>query len=197
MPKIVDHELRRAEIAEAAARVIVERGIDDVTMVAVSEAAGMTTGAVTHYFADKDEVILAALRWADTAMQARAQRAFEELDDFVSIALEVLPHDRASRTEWLVWGVCSDRATRVPALMREQRARNQQWLAVAAAMVAHAQEAGLADASLDTELEAKLLNVVFNGLGFLCAYDPESWPDAERRRVLEAYFQQPATKEST
>lgn len=189
MPKIVDHEQRRQEIAAAAARVIAERGVDEVTMIAIGEAAGMTTGAVTHYFADKDEVILAALRWADSAMRARAQRAFETHDDVVSIVLEVLPTDRASRIEWIVWGVFSERAARSRALMNEQRARNQWWLELTAAEITRQQREGHVDPGLDAELEAKLSIVMINGLGFLAAYDPESWPEAEQRRVLEHYFQ--------
>ena len=58
MPKIVDVEQRRAELADAAARLIARSGIEAATMREVAAEAGLTTGALTHYFADKHELLL-------------------------------------------------------------------------------------------------------------------------------------------
>ena len=189
MPKLVDHEHRRTEIAAAAARLIAERGIDAVTMVAIGEAAGVTTGAVTHYFSSKDEIILAALRWADDAMQTRTERASQKSGDVLSVILEALPTDKASRIEWLVWGVFCDRATRSKALMAEQRSRNEEWLAFAEGILRRMKEDGELDPSLDLALEAKLAVAFIDGLGLHAASDPKSWPDLEQRRVVAHYLE--------
>ena len=74
MPKIVDRVERRAAIAAAAADAIADEGIEAVTMKGIAARAGVTTGAVTHYFDDKQEVILAALLFVDAAMRAAARR---------------------------------------------------------------------------------------------------------------------------
>ena len=58
MPKVVDIEQRRAELTEAAARLIARSGIESATMREVAAEAGWTTGALTHYFADKRELLL-------------------------------------------------------------------------------------------------------------------------------------------
>ncbi|MGH3177968.1 MAG: TetR/AcrR family transcriptional regulator, partial [Streptosporangiaceae bacterium] len=50
MPKVVDHAARRAELVDAAWRVIAEEGLEAATMRRIAEAAGCTTGRVTHYF---------------------------------------------------------------------------------------------------------------------------------------------------
>ena len=48
MPKIVDHDARRAAIAEALWRVAERDGVEGVTMRAVAREAGWSTGVVTH-----------------------------------------------------------------------------------------------------------------------------------------------------
>lgn len=76
MPKRVDHEQRRGEIAEAAWRLIAEHGPDGVTLRDVSAALGVAHGAPGHYFAGRAEIVEYAFRWALDGLDARvAQRA--------------------------------------------------------------------------------------------------------------------------
>ena len=62
MPKIVDHDARRDEIAHVACRVVASHGFEQATVVRIAREAGYTTGMVAHYFDSKQEIILAALR---------------------------------------------------------------------------------------------------------------------------------------
>lgn len=188
MPKLVDHDQRRSEIAEAAAQIIADEGIDACTMLAISAAAGVTTGAVTHYFRDKNEIILAALRWADESMQARTLRALEESQDIISIVLSALPTDRESRTHWLVWGVFSDSATRIPRLMSELRQRNAEWIAFARFIIEKLSAQGKLADFVDADLEAKIFVALIDGLGCHAAVDPKTWPEEELRRIIEYYI---------
>ena len=57
MPKIVDHDERREEVAEAAWRVIGRVGLDGATLREISREAGFTTGVLQHYFRDRDELL--------------------------------------------------------------------------------------------------------------------------------------------
>lgn len=50
MPKIVDHDQRRRELAEAAWKVITEVGIDGATTREIARASGYSTGVLAHYF---------------------------------------------------------------------------------------------------------------------------------------------------
>lgn len=61
VPKIVDRESARREIAGALLTVLAERGIDAVSVRTVATAAGRSPGAVQKYFATKDEMLAAAL----------------------------------------------------------------------------------------------------------------------------------------
>jgi len=62
MPKIVDHERRRDEIALIACRVVAQHGFEQATIVRIARAAGCTTGMIAHYFDTKQDIIVAALR---------------------------------------------------------------------------------------------------------------------------------------
>jgi AcrR family transcriptional regulator len=64
MPKIVNHEKRRTTIAQAAVVVITEQGLESTKLLDIAGLAGMTTGAITHFFTDKDAVLMAALEMA-------------------------------------------------------------------------------------------------------------------------------------
>ena len=61
MPRVVDVEERRQELTDAAARLIARAGIGAATMREVAAEAGLTTGALTHYFADKRELLQCTL----------------------------------------------------------------------------------------------------------------------------------------
>ncbi|MGX6600731.1 TetR/AcrR family transcriptional regulator [Micromonosporaceae bacterium Da 78-11] len=57
MPKFVDHELRRKELAEAVWRVIVRDGVADVSIRSVAAESGWSSGALRHYFATRAELL--------------------------------------------------------------------------------------------------------------------------------------------
>jgi AcrR family transcriptional regulator len=88
MPKIVDHDARRDEIALVACRVVAQFGFDQATIVRIAREAGYTTGMVAHYFDTKQDIIIAALRLI--------LRRIEELT-------EALPVDETRYIECAVW----------------------------------------------------------------------------------------------
>ena len=50
MPKVVDHDQRRAEIIGALWEVIGERGTEGASLMTVARAAGVSVGRIQHYF---------------------------------------------------------------------------------------------------------------------------------------------------
>src|SRR5688572_2770913 len=77
MPKIVDHDERRREVLSAARRVIVRDGIDAATTRAIAKEAGYSNGVLAHYFTDKDEILLSALRQSHQRIRDRLTRKVE------------------------------------------------------------------------------------------------------------------------
>ena len=62
VPKIVDHEQRRAEILEQSLSLFASEGYGRVTMRALATHLGVSTGVVYHYFAGKEALFSAMLR---------------------------------------------------------------------------------------------------------------------------------------
>lgn len=60
MPKQVDHEARRRQIAEAVWAITAMRGLDAVSLREVAAQAGVSMGMVQHYFGTKDAMLLFA-----------------------------------------------------------------------------------------------------------------------------------------
>jgi len=104
MPKLVDHQQRRDEIALVACRVVAEYGFEQATMVRIAREAGYTTGMVAHYFDTKQDIVIAALHLSLKRTEARltrpAQRARPEL---LQVLTEALPIDAARFTEGAFW----------------------------------------------------------------------------------------------
>ena len=71
MPKVVDHDQRRRELLEATAAVIAAEGIEAATVRRIAREVGCTTGLVTHYFAEKDELVIGVLHQVHSASAER------------------------------------------------------------------------------------------------------------------------------
>jgi TetR/AcrR family transcriptional regulator, transcriptional repressor of bet genes len=104
MPKIVDHEQRREEIALVACRVVAEYGFDQATIVRIAREAGYTTGMVAHYFDTKQEIIIAALRLILRRIEERLTAAAGAGDpELLALLTEALPVDATRFTECAFW----------------------------------------------------------------------------------------------
>jgi AcrR family transcriptional regulator len=104
MPKIVDHEQRRDEIALVACRVVAEHGFDQATIVRIAREAGYTTGMVAHYYDTKQEIVIAALRLILRRSEERLTRpAGESQPDLLTVLTESLPVDEERFIECAFW----------------------------------------------------------------------------------------------
>ena len=102
MPKIVDHEQRRDEIALIACRVVARYGFEQATIVPIARAAGCTTGMIAHYFETKQDIILAALRLILRRIEERLSQA-EGASGLLTLLSEALPIDETRYIECAVW----------------------------------------------------------------------------------------------
>ncbi|MET9245097.1 TetR/AcrR family transcriptional regulator [Nonomuraea sp. NPDC003709] len=145
MPKIVDHDERRREVLSAARRVIVRDGIDAATTRAIAKEAGYSNGVLAHYFADKDEILLSALRQSHQRIRDRLTRKVEGATGLAALRellLDNLPLDgertQESRLEVSFWSrsLASERLAEV------QRREADELRAAVRDLLAQARAAG-------------------------------------------------------
>ena len=104
MPKIVDHDERRDQIALVACRVVAENGFDQATIVRIAREAGYTTGMVAHYFDTKQDIIIAALRLILRRIEERLTKPSGDAPaDLLTVLSEALPIDEQRFIECAFW----------------------------------------------------------------------------------------------
>jgi len=99
-------ERRVAEVLEAAAQVIAERGYDGATMTEIAERAGASIGALYQYFPNKEAVAQALRHQCAEEMRARWAPLAEEgarldVEQLVARILGVLTDFMENRPEFL------------------------------------------------------------------------------------------------
>jgi AcrR family transcriptional regulator len=102
MPKEVDHDERREELLEAVWQVIARDGMEGATIRAIAKETGWSTGVLAHYFGDKDDIIVSALRLAYERIAARWDAKLEGLTGvraLQELVLDNLPLDEERKLE--------------------------------------------------------------------------------------------------
>ncbi|MEV2277437.1 TetR/AcrR family transcriptional regulator [Nocardiopsis sp. NPDC049922] len=78
MPKRVDHQQRRVQIAEAVCALVSARGLEAASLRDVAAQAGVSMGRVQHYFRTKGEMLAFTLEYAGERDMARVRASLEE-----------------------------------------------------------------------------------------------------------------------
>ena len=186
MPKRVDHDRRRDEIALAACRVVAGGGFSRATVANIAAAAGYTTGMVAHYFSSKQEIVLAALRLILRRMQERLRRPREAGSGaLLAVLAEALPLDEQRRAEcgfWTCfWGQLPGdrRLTQLNAWVhREYRKLFERCLRD------HWPEFQACPPAVRSQLLRSLITFI-NGLTTSAVASPGDWPPRDQVRQLE------------
>lgn len=106
MPKIVDHEARRRELAEALWRVVVRGGAGSVSVRTVAAEAGWSSGALRHYFPEQADLIASAMALVTERVTARIQALEPEgtlFEKVLALVEQLVPLDEERRIEAEVW----------------------------------------------------------------------------------------------
>lgn len=188
MPRTVDTEERRAELGAAAARVIARAGISGATMREVAAEAGWTTGALTHYFSDKGELLRFTLEASLARRRAQRPRphGLNPHDALRASLMNALPTDEDSRLHWTVTVAFCAQASGDPRLAELQRDAYRDFLLGITSLVERADRAHGAEATA----EASRLIALVDGIAVQALFDPESWPASRQISLLDAELAQ-------
>ncbi len=175
MPKEVDHDARRRELADAASRVIARNGLSATTLAQVAEESGWSIGSIRYYFPNKDELIASALWRVGERVDERIRRRTAggmSVADLRIAAVELLPLDAIRREEALVHLAFMAQAAVVPALADAAEDAARRLQEPLAARIAHAVQAGELAPQLDAEREATRLRLLLDGLALQLVTTP-------------------------
>jgi len=183
---------RRDSVVDAALRIIARDGFEGATVRAIAREAGCTTGVPMHHFADKDELLFAALERIlailDRGPMGRPPGP-DALADLREVLREGLPLDDERRSAWRIWLHCVAQALSRPRFAAEHRRRYGAIRAWLAETIRRAQRAGQARRGVDAEIEAERLLSAVDGIGTHAVLEPESFPPKTQLALLERHLQ--------
>ena len=189
MPKLVDHETRRREVADAVIRLIRRDGAEAVTIRHVAAESGWAPGVLGHYFRDKDALLLAAFRRVADAVTERTTRqrvGGPPLSVLRWFCRNTLPLEEQRRAEVQVWFAFLGYALARPALARAQREVYEQWRRLLADLLRAAGDRGELATGTDPEAEAAALVAFIDGLALQAVFDPGTFPPDRQAALLDA-----------
>ena len=187
MPKKVDHDARREELALAAWRVIAARGIDEVTIREIARESGYSSGVLAHYFENKDDLLANALRLSHTRIRKRYDEVeeTEPAEALQAILLDNLPldeqRDLETRIEMSFWA----RALRNEALHEIQQNESETLRALLRELVGQAQRDGAIAPGHDREEVLELLGAMIDGLSLHALLYPKRLPPKRQAAVMK------------
>ncbi|MGW4205059.1 TetR/AcrR family transcriptional regulator [Streptomyces sp. NPDC004726] len=173
MPKRVDHEERRTQIAEALIRVAGRRGLHAVGMRDVAAEAGVSLRLVQYYFETKEKLLFYGLQYLTGRFTARvgARLAAAGPDPDPRAAIEALllaslPTDEESRTFHLVYSSYSILSVTDEALAAQPFTDDPDAAENAlTGLLEQARAADLADPGIDARTEAISLLAMAAAMG--------------------------------
>ncbi|MCP2249001.1 TetR/AcrR family transcriptional regulator [Lentzea aerocolonigenes] len=176
MPKVVDHEERRRELAEAVWRIVQRDGIDHASVRAVAAESGWSSGSLRHYFPTQDALLGFAMELAYRRFLARLEKIGTPVGNrelVKAIAHEMLALDDERRIEAAVLLSFLPRAMVEPSLHELERYGTRQLYGEVARILAAAQEAGELREGVVPMKAARRLIVLVDGLNIHHGLGPD------------------------
>ena len=181
----------RTRIVEAAWRLVAAEGVQGTTMRRIAVGAGVTTGFVTHYFDDKEELLVAVLRHNNLRARDRVLAAIGEQRGLVALESAVeamLPIDAGRRREWQVGVACWGPTAPGKQAAEELRAGWRALERMLAGLLEQALEDGELPRTVDIRYEAGRLVSMIAGIGMLAGIESPERIRRDGKRMLADHF---------
>ena len=191
MARSVDHDERRGVFAEAALRVIMKDGIAGLTVRRVSQEAGYTTGALTHYFRSKDQLLVEASELSARLVRermARAETIVPAVEAIRRVVAMALPLTTETRSTWRIWVGFWERSSYDDEVASTMRLRYQEWRQRLARLLQRAKDEGDVAAQVDIRQAAEALVALIDGIGVEVLLGVQRIPAARQKAMFELWL---------
>jgi AcrR family transcriptional regulator len=171
--------------------VIVRRGFHATRIADIAREAGTSTGTVHYHFETKEDVLLAALRWANTLPYGPIDQALHggggDTDRLVRLLEFAVPYPGRPRDEYVLlielWG----RILHEPDLVGDGEQLSARWRGYFFDVVRRGTENGTFRPVAHPDVVAERLIALVDGLGFKAVLGYR-WMSPERMRSLVYEF---------
>ena len=191
MARLVNHDERREIFAAAALRVIMREGIAGLTVREVAREAGFTTGALTHYFHSKDQLLIEASEHSARLVRIRMERAAQAtpaLEAIRKVVALALPLTAETRGYWRIWVGYWERSSYDDEVARVMRLRYSEWRGRLANLLAKAQAEGAVATGVNVQHAAASLVALVDGIGVQVLLGVGRIPPARQRAMFDRWL---------
>ncbi|MEU7612544.1 TetR family transcriptional regulator C-terminal domain-containing protein [Micromonospora sp. NPDC049204] len=193
MPKLVDAQTRRTELAEAVWRIVMRDGLEQASVRNVAREAGLSMGSLRHYFATQSELLGFALRLVGERIEERI-RAVDTTGDQRAVVRsmidEMLPLDRTRRGECEVWLAFTARAVVEPTMAGLRKEIDSRLTDAFTTMIRRLADAGALRPGLDQKVEAERLYALVDGVILHALLRPGRTSNATASATVGAHLDQ-------
>lgn len=194
MARKVDPErsaARREAITQAAAKLFAERGFENTSAAEIAKAAGLSSGSVFYYFADK-RALFRSIFERDLPLSRELVQRCTAGEDPVASILAMVDELAVEAMDPIAPGILVEvlrQAGKDPDLMRVITENTAILHEGFAALVERGIRTGAVDPALDPRETAEWIQVVIDG-AFLNA-DPDRDPRPMLRRIVTRFLSRP------
>lgn len=189
LPRIVDHDERRKEVVGIARAILLEYGLEKLTIRRIAESANLSTAIISHYFQDKRQLML--FIFLDTLEITERRFADAVKSDLPTTAClqTLLPTDEQSRDNWKVWIAFWNMTLTDTEFRQQQVAKTENTLRMIRGLLnRHSRPQSIHEN--DKDVEERRIFAVLVGIAIQAIHDPEYWSAERQGRVLESEFSQ-------
>ncbi|WP_430788827.1 TetR/AcrR family transcriptional regulator [Virgibacillus flavescens] len=192
MPKIVDHEKRKVEIAEATWKVIVNAGLEEATVRKIAKTANLSVGSLRHYFSTQSELLAFSMQLVSNRVKNRIENKNYDgppLKAMHDLLCEFLPIDEDRRIEMEVWMVFSTRTLVDPDLKDVSEQVYEEIYRACAIVIDRLTDLGLVSPKLDNNMETERLYALVDGMALHSLLHPERFTVQKMQAALTYHLE--------
>ncbi|PAK53815.1 TetR/AcrR family transcriptional regulator [Paenibacillus sp. 7541] len=197
MPKIVDHDHKRKIIAETAWKIIETEGIERASIRRIASEAGMSTGALRHYFSNQDELLLFIMEYFLARGRERSENiswSTNPLNAVRETLLELVPVSQDKQTETGVWLVFAIRSLTSAALNAKKNELTEGEYILMEALLEILIKAGYINKTINIEIEKLRLAVIIEGISIHVLLRPDIFTIEKTEQIITHHLNELCNK---
>lgn len=181
-----DRDAKRAELLAAAILVIAKEGYAGASMRRVAQQANCTTGAVTYYFANKEEMVCAVAQSLFDQFDALLEN-HQQVRDIATVIqqwLQGFSNDESNG--WLAWLQLLNHAQHEPAFAGIIKHRYARFRQVFTTVLENGQRQGNIRDDIAADLLADQISAISDGWMMMWPIEPERFSGERMQALLDA-----------
>lgn len=181
----------RLKVAAAAMDLISRQGLKGASLRAIALELNCTTGVLTHYFRNKDELLVFVLEMIMTRLSeimVKQAIGIQGLQRLKVMMLAILPITSDKVTIWRAWLAFVGAALGDTQLVNEHKRHYANFKAFIRQELAELQIAGEIDSKLNLDFEAAAWIATFDGIGVNIIAAPQSYSIEELDTLVSRYL---------